>query len=153
MLPSETLKSGTSLMVPGAAAPGTATPGTTTKGTTTAGGAVTETSKPAATPVVTHTVQRGETLFSISNRYGLTLEELRSMNGISGNAIQVGQKLRVKGQPAPPPAQKTQYHTVKRGETLFSISNRYGVSVDDLKQWNNIRNNNLMAGKKIIVKK
>lgn len=158
MLPSETLKSGTTLTVPGAAASG-GSPLTEARtepvasppvSTTTSGAAAPGVATPGNT-VSTHTVQRGETLFSISNRYGLTIDELRSLNGLSGNAIRVGQKLRVKGTPVP--AQPIQYHTVRAGETLFSISNRYGVSVESLKSWNNMKNNTLIAGKKIIVKK
>lgn len=155
MLPSETLKSGTTLSVPGNALPGNDLPGATAPGSAVTGTRTEPAASgtPTANTVSTHTVQRGETLFSISNRYGVTVDELRNLNGLSGNAIQVGQKLRVKGTGAQAPVQQIQYHTVKAGETLFSISNRYGVSVESLKSWNNMKNNNLMAGKKIIVKK
>ncbi|MDT4874885.1 spore coat assembly protein SafA [compost metagenome] len=144
MSPAETLKSGTTLLVPGAGASGAANalPGERTG---------TETAVRPAPTLTTHTVKRGETLFSIANRYGLTIAELRELNGMSGSSIQAGQKLRVKGTAAP--AQEIQYHTVKAGETLFSISNRYSVSVEDLKYWNNMKTNTLMAGKKIIVKR
>lgn len=153
MLPSETLKSGTTLNVPGVVAPGVATSGVNSPAPSSGTGpGATPPARPAA--VSTHTVQRGETLFSIANRYGLSLEELRSMNGISGSDIRIGQKLRVSGTTAPAqPAQETRYHTVKKGETLFSIANRYGVSVADLKSWNNMKTNTLVSGKKIIVKK
>lgn len=133
MSPSETLKSGTPLIVPGN------------------GGGSTVTESPAPVRTTTHTVKQGETLFSIANRYGLTVNELKQMNGISGNAIQAGQRLQVTG--TAPAAPTVQYHTVRSGETLFSISNRYGVTVNQLKEWNNIKSNNLIAGKKIIVKK
>ena len=136
MQPSETLKSGTTLIVPGGSTVLPATPAAV-----------------PANPVSTYTVQRGETLFSIANRYGLTVNELRDLNGISGNSIHSGQKLRVKSGGSPAPVQEVRYHTVKAGETLFSIANRYGVTVEDLKAWNNMKSNNLMAGKKIIVKK
>lgn len=168
MSPSETLKSGTTLTVPGSAASEASTPGNAVAAETRTepvASAPVSTTRPgdaspgAAAPgdasphtVSTHTVQRGETLFSISNRYGLTIDELQNLNGLSGNAIRVGQKLRVKGTGTPVPAQPI-YHTVKAGETLFSIANRYGVSVENLKSWNNMKNNTLMAGKKIIVKK
>ncbi|MBX2951243.1 MAG: LysM peptidoglycan-binding domain-containing protein [Leadbetterella sp.] len=180
MSPSETLKSGTTLIVSGAAAPGTGTtganssgaastgtPGATSQGVATPGASTPGASTPgASTPgttrtpepskntatASTHTVQRGETLFSIANRYGLTVDELRSLNGLSANSIQAGQKLKVK-EGSSPAAPEAQYHTVKAGETLFSISNRYGVTVEDLKYWNNMKNNNLVSGKKIIVKK
>ena len=132
MSPSETLKSGTTLRVPGSEG---------AKETSTV-------SRPTARAVTTHTVKRGETLFSIANRYGLTVSELRELNHLTGNAIQAGQKLKVTGAAAA----EVQYHTVRAGETLFSIANRYGVTVNQLKEWNTMKNNNLLAGKKIIVK-
>ncbi len=101
----------------------------------------------------THIVARGETLFSIANKYGLTVDELKNMNSFSGNSIMVGQKIRVNGVSSATTSGKILYHTVKAGETLFSISNKYGISVNDIKQWNNLSTNKLLSGKKIIVKK
>jgi membrane-bound lytic murein transglycosylase D len=108
------------------------------------------------TKTTTHTVSGGETLFSISNRYGITVDELRALNGISGNTISVGQKLRVSGpslNSAPSSGGATTYHTVKAGETLFSLSQKYGVTVNEIKSWNNMTSNNLVKGKRVIVRK
>jgi len=46
---------------------------------------------------------------------------------------------------------KAQYHVVKRGETLFRISKQHGVSVDQLKDWNNLRSNEISVGQKLVV--
>ena len=46
---------------------------------------------------------------------------------------------------------KAQYHVVKRGETLYRISKQHGVSVDQLKDWNNLRSNEISVGQKLVV--
>ena len=56
----------------------------------------------------------------------------------------------------PPPSEpldegKVQHHTVKRGETLFRIAKQHGVSVDQLKDWNNLRSNEISVGQKLVV--
>jgi membrane-bound lytic murein transglycosylase D len=102
----------------------------------------------------THTVKRGETLFSISNLYGTSVESLKSLNGLRNNAIAVGQRLKVSGTGTPVSSKAAvTYHTVKAGETLFSLSKRYGVTVNEIKSWNNMKSNNLVKGKRVIVKK
>jgi len=50
-------------------------------------------------------------------------------------------------------AQSTKKHTVKKGETLFSIAKQYNVEVQQLKEWNNIQDNELEVGQTLIVKK
>lgn len=87
-----------------------------------------------------HTVQRGDTLFSIARRYGTTMQEIQSFNGIANpNRIYVGQSLCVwhNGQnPVPQPSDGS--YTVQRGDTLFSIARRYGMHVTQLASFNGI---------------
>lgn len=91
-----------------------------------------------------HTVGAGETLYSISRIYGIKVEELIAMNSIINNQIQPGQRLLVK---------KTQgkqissvKHTVQAGETLYSISKRYNVTVASIKSKNNLTSDSLTIG-------
>lgn len=105
----------------------------------------------------THTVAQGETLFSISRQYNVSVEDLRRWNNLSGNQINIGQRLVIQGGT---PAQGNDpriggqqtrtgqiiQHRVTSGETLFSLSRRYGVSVDDIKTWNNLTSNLLEIG-------
>ena len=66
-------------------------------------------------------VQRGDTLYSISRRYGVPLKDLINTNNLSAPyTLRVGQKLRLPTK---------QYHTVQRGDTLYSISRQYNVDV------------------------
>jgi LysM repeat protein len=94
-----------------------------------------------------HVVERGETLFTIAQRYGMTVADLRARNGLSGDLISVGQRLAVSGgaRPAAPvrPSGRRydvrrstlpddQVHVVRPGQTLFDVAVRYGASVGEL---------------------
>ncbi len=105
-----------------------------------------------------HVVAAGETLFSISRAYGLSVEELKELNGLGENAISIGQQLKVKktGPTISTPVQSNSavgYHTVAAKETLFSISRDYGISVQELKEWNNLTGSNLDIGQLLKVSK
>lgn len=90
--------------------------------------------------VTIHVVQRGETLFRIAIQYGLTTDELAAMNGIvdPGN-IQVGQRLLVPIQ-ATSAVSQPETHVVQPGETLRSIAELYGMTVEQLAKANQIAN-------------
>lgn len=93
--------------------------------------------------VIYHTVMQGETKYGLSRRYGLTIDELEEQNPQIKSMLMAGQRLTLKGarDNAPKPAtpsttvvdmsQMTSY-VVQPGETLWGLSRRYGVTVDDL---------------------
>ncbi|GAB4396001.1 MAG: hypothetical protein OHK0053_08360 [Microscillaceae bacterium] len=107
-----------------------------------------------------HIVQAGETLFGLSRRYGLSVETLRQLNGLSPTTpILVGQKLLISQGideiPTPTPSTNTSefiYHTVQKGESLYRISRLYQVEVIDLKEWNDLYSNEIRVGQKLKVK-
>ena len=99
---------------------------------------------PAWAQQKTHTVQKGETLFSIARQYDVTVEDLRQWNDLEGNELKIGQELVVTGADSAPVV-----HTVKTQETLYSISKKYGVSIAELKNWNNLSNNTLDVGQQL----
>jgi len=107
----------------------------------TAGGA---TPPPGTAPGTVHIVQAGETLFSIALRYGVTVEALKSANGLGSDIIYVGQRLVVPtdGQPSGPSEER--YHTVQAGDTLLTIAVTYGVTVDAIVQANGLPNANFI---------
>ncbi len=148
------------------------------KGGKTGGGT---TSKPAPKPKPTnnsgktHTVKRGDTLYGISLQYGVSVAQIKSWNNLSNDTIYVNQKLVVKGgktgggttsKPAPKPTTNNnkqpskpkptntsgKTHTVKRGDTLYGISLQYGVSVTQIKSWNNLSNDTIYVNQKLVVK-
>ena len=113
-----------------------------------------------------YTVVKGDTLYAIATRFGLTVADLKALNGLKDNNLRIGQVLRVRATPAspppPPPAPPpsappaptasgtmgagTTRYTVVRGDTLFSISRHFGVTVDAIKTRNNLASTNLSIG-------
>lgn len=103
----------------------------------------------------THTVAAKETLYSIARQYNLSVEELKALNNLSDNALEVGQVLAIKtgsvsATPTPVPEVNTKSlsatHTVAAKETLFSIARQYQITVDQLKAWNNLTSNEVKIG-------
>jgi len=152
-----------------ATAPAPTTPPTTTAapaaptGTTTAPAAPTTTAPaPTATPapaptasapVQRYTVATGDTLWNLANRFGTTVDAIRSANGLVSDSLFVGQTLSVPAPAAPAPAAPTpapataltgtatityQYHTIRSGDNLWNISVNYGVPFLELLKANNM---------------
>lgn len=88
----------------------------------------------------THVVKRGDSLYSIANQYGVTVDSLKNANNLSNNLLSVGQTLTI------PTAKKTTTYVVKKGDSLYSIANQYGVTSDSLKAKNNLSSNLLSIG-------
>lgn len=99
-----------------------------------------------------HVVSSGETLYSIGKLYGLTVEELKQINQLKGDQLVLGQKLIIKASNAVTPQKETIQHVVKTGDTLYSISKLYGVSVEFLKEVNKLPSNSLSIGQVITIK-
>ena len=109
-------------------------------------------------PYVVYQVGAKETLYSISRRYGTTILAILEQNPTADAGLEVGQILkipyapRVKSQPAIQTADGLIHKAAPR-ETLFSIARQYNVSVDDIKTWNNLKDNSLSLGQDIIIKR
>ncbi|MBM7706121.1 3D (Asp-Asp-Asp) domain-containing protein [Chryseomicrobium aureum] len=105
----------------------------------------------------TYTIKSGDTLWSISQKYNLTVQDLKSWNGLSSDLIFPNQKLSVEGAAAAPsaPAQPTKTesssYTVKSGDTLYRIAVNHGVSVADLKGWNGLSSDLIFPNQKLAV--
>jgi LysM repeat protein len=84
-----------------------------------------------------HVVRSGETLYSISRQHNVTVGQIRSWNNLTSNTISTGQRLWV-GPASEPSAGSPVTHRVRPGETLFSISRRYGVTVGEITEWNRL---------------
>lgn len=94
-------------------------------------------------------VQKGDSLWSIANKYGLTVDKLKDMNNLSSNMLSVGQRLLIKDTSSSPDVGV--FYTVVAGDTLYGIANKYGLTVDELKKMNNLKNNNLTINQKLLV--
>lgn len=125
------------------------------------------TSKPKPTPdngnkAVYHTVSSGETLYGIANKYGTTVSSIKSLNGLKGDMIYPNQRLLIKGnKPAnggggnvskPAPTPSNDKYTVNSGDTLYSISFKYGMTVNELKSLNGLTSDTIYPGQQLKVK-
>ncbi len=114
-----------------------------------------------------HRVKRGEFLNRIADRYDVTSSEIKRWNNKKSSKVLVGERLtiyvnqkeRVKANSLVAKSSSENIkkpksiHTVKRGDTLWNISQRYeGVTIDDIKKWNNIKGNTVKVGQKIKIK-
>ena len=108
--------------------------------------------------LVYHKIRRGETLGLIAAKYGVSVNQLRDWNNISGNKIMSGSNLRIypEGTSNTVAVNETKNtvsknniykYKVKKGDNLSEISEKFGVSVNQIKKWNNISSNNIAAGK------
>ena len=97
---------------------------------------------------VTHKVRRGESLSVIARRYKVSVRELQAWNNISDpRKLRAGKTLTLFQSPAPKTAKArsgTIKHTVRRGDSLWSIAKRYDVRVKDLMRWNDLSKNTVI---------
>ncbi|RZI49658.1 LysM peptidoglycan-binding domain-containing protein [Lactococcus kimchii] len=146
------------------AASGTATPPVATNPAT---------STPSTTSTTIYTVKSGDTLWGISQRYGISVSQIQSANRLQGTVIYIGQKLTLSSAtsatatpttPAQAPATTTPTTsitpakpsaqtriTVKSGDNLWTLAMRYKTSVAQLKTWNNLRSDLIYVGQNLIV--
>ena len=105
----------------------------------------------AETTPADYRVQTGDTLYSIARRFGVTVEQVKLQNHLSGNALQVGQTLRLDGRPSDmaaaddsarprvrTPVAAPRLYTIRAGDSLFAIAIKFGVELDDLLRWNKL---------------
>ena len=91
----------------------------------------------------TYIVKKGDTLYSIAKKYNLTVDKLKSLNNLSNNLVSIGQVLVVNEVNIP---SNYNEYIVGKGDTLYSIARKYGVSVNELIQYNNLNNTVLSIG-------
>ena len=89
----------------------------------------------------TYTVKSGDSLWSIARKYDTTVSELQNLNNLTSTTLQVGQVLQL-----PSTTTSGQTYIVKAGDSLWNIANRFGTTVDVIKEKNNLTNNNLTIG-------
>lgn len=136
--------------------------GGTSSGSASASSAPAKTQSSSAAPASggsTYTVKSGDTLSGIANRNGVTVAQLKQWNGLSGNNIKVGQKLKVKAGSTSQPAASSASgdyitYTVKSGDSFYSIAKNYsGVSAQNIMDFNGMTSSKLKPGMKIKIPK
>ena len=91
-------------------------------------------------------VELGDTLFSIANKFNVSVNDLIEYNDLPTTVLNVGQVLRI-----PVIGPSNILYTVKKGDSLYSIANSYGTTVDAIKKLNNLTSNNLSIGQEIYI--
>lgn len=108
-----------------------------------------------------YTVVKNDTLWGLSKKYGVSVSDLKKANGVSGYLIYVGQKLQIptKSNKATKTAKTSTStstvdttsttHTVVKGDTLWSLAKKYGVSVSTLMKANNLSSSTILIGQSL----
>lgn len=114
----------------------------------------------STTAATYYVVQKGDNLSAIAKKYDVTVAELKEWNNLATTGVQLGASLQVaknelteKQEVAVAPKMENVEYIVKKGDNLGTISKKYGSSVEDLKEWNNLESNNIALGKSLIVAK
>lgn len=99
----------------------------------------------------TYIVQRGDTLYSISKKYGVSIEDIRNANNLTSDILTVGSTIII-------PIGSTSVNNiiiykVKRGDSLWALAREYNTTIDDIKQLNNFTSNVLKIGQELQIKK
>lgn len=104
---------------------------------------------------IIHTVAQGETLYSISRIYEVSVVDIMEWNDLLSTTLEIGKKLKIKGQPIPVETDFNRngkrYHIVQAGEGLYAVARLYNVSVDSLVAWNRIESSALDLGQELMV--
>lgn len=107
-----------------------------------------------------HVVKKGETLYGIAKNYGISFADLKSSNPVllSNPNVKVGQKLSIPGTKLNTSSTGTKtvaakVHTITKGETLYAVCKKYGVSITEIKAWNKLSDLNVKPGQRLIVSK
>lgn len=99
-----------------------------------------------------HIVRSGESLWSIAGRYGTTISQIKTTNGLRSNVIQKGKRLVVYDYKSSSSKKSSGgKYTVRRGDSLWAIAKRFGTSVSRIKAKNNISGNNIHPGSVLVI--
>jgi LysM repeat protein len=113
---------------------------------------LTSTAALTATEVVTYVVASGDTLSEIASAYGVTVDDLMAANDLADEILDIGQVLTIPSDAAGALAgTAVEMYVVKSGDTLGAIAKQFQVSVDDLKQANNLDSDLLQLGQKLVI--
>ncbi|MBL7874026.1 MAG: LysM peptidoglycan-binding domain-containing protein [Cyclobacteriaceae bacterium] len=113
-------------------------------------------SKVQSSGIRIHKVTAGETLFSISRLYDVSVDEVKAWNNLKDNSLSTGQELVIKKKaPATETvstvSNKSGVHIVASKETLFSIARQYGITVQQIREWNNLTSDEVKIGQTLVV--
>ena len=112
----------------------------------------TETTPTPPSGNIVYIVKAGDTLWSIANRFNTTVAEIRQLNNLTSDSLSIGQQLFISGVSIEKPETSPTIHTVVAGDTLWSIASRFNTTVQSIKTWNNLTNDIIEIGQRLIVR-
>ena len=106
-------------------------------------------------PNRTYTVQRGDSLYSIARKFNTTVTDITRLNNLAGTSLSIGQQLLIPTSSNSSSDGSSEIsnrtYTVQRGDSLYSISRKFNVSIDDIRRKNNLSSNLLSVGQTLII--
>ena len=98
----------------------------------------------------TYIVKKGDTLYGISNQFGVSVADILKINNVDPTNLQIGEvvKIPIKGGTNP---NATFIYTVVKGDTLYKIALKYKTTIDELIKLNNLKSSNLQIGQKLVI--
>ena len=97
-----------------------------------------------------YTVQKGDSLWSIANKFNVSVESLKTANNLASNLLNIGQTLKIPTEEKPVTGDYTVY-TISKGDSLYSIAKKYNTTVDALVKYNNLSSTNLKVGEQLLI--
>ena len=96
----------------------------------------------------TYTVKKGDTLYGISNQFGVSVVDLKNLNNLKDNNLKIGQILKISQSSGTNPDSTVNY-IVKKGDSLYSIARVYKTTVQEIQKLNNLKSNALSIGQEL----
>ena len=100
-----------------------------------------------------HRVRKGENLYRVARKYGLSLSQLKRLNGLKRNTIYIGQKLKVSNSSRKVASKKSRakIYVVKKGDNLYRIARRFGTSIKRIVAYNSLKRRTIYPRQKIYI--
>lgn len=91
-------------------------------------------------------VKSGDTLYSIANKFNTSVQNIKSANNLIKDTLSIGQKLIIPTNVPTPNIENNETYIVKKGDNLYSIAKKYGITQQELMNYNNLKSNLLSIG-------
>jgi len=107
----------------------------------------------------TYSVQKGDTLSSIAKKHSVSINQIKTLNNLKSDALSINQQLKINtslpttnnSTPLAPDKQITHTYKVVKGDSLIKIANKHGITLAELKVWNNLSKDTIYVGQSLIV--
>ena len=102
-------------------------------------------------PSITYVVQAGDNLYNIARKYNTSVSEIVRLNNLPNNNLSIGQQLLIPTAGSSGSSNGSSTYTVQRGDSLYSIARRFGVTVSDIVRLNNLAGTSLSIGQQLLI--